>query len=204
MEVDHVLLAAGDAAPPIPVLPTLGLNAYEGGRHPGWGTANWIVPLGDAYLELIAVVDEAEAAASPVGRWVLESAERPGAPIGWAVRPDDLDATARRLGLEIHEGSRVRPSGVLVAWRSAGMDEAARRPWLPFFIEWRDASIFPGRSAEPGARLDRIELECDIDELDAWLGRHALPVDLRPGDAGIVAVTVETAAGRVVLGRVEA
>jgi hypothetical protein len=120
------------------------------------------------------------------------------------VRPDDLDATASRLGLEIREGSRMRPSGEVIAWRSAGLDEAASRPSLPFFIEWRDRSMLPGRSAPPDVRLERIELECDARELDAWLGTQALPLEVRPGDAGIVAVTVEASAGRVVLGRAAA
>ena len=51
------------------------------------------MPLGDTYLELIAVVDEAEAAASAFARWVLE-AEGGFQPLGWAVRTDDLDAVA--------------------------------------------------------------------------------------------------------------
>jgi Glyoxalase-like domain len=202
MYIDHVLLSAGDDAPTSLLLTTrYGLHAYEGGRHPGWGTANRIIPLGDAYLELVSVVDEAEARASAFGRWALESAERGRPAIGWAVRPDDLDVTATRLGLEISEGSRTRPSGEIVAWRSAGVDEVARRPWLPFFIEWRDVSTHPGRSAPSSARLERIDLECDVAELDGWLGPHALPVDVRAGDAGIVRIVVETPAGRVVLGR---
>ena len=202
MEVDHVLLASSELAPGAALLPSrYGLESYEGGRHPGWGTGNRIIPLGDAYLELVAVVDEREARASAFGRWVLRAAEEPGSVIGWAVRPEDLDATAARLGLEIQEGSRTRPSGVIVAWRSAGVDEAARRPWLPFFLEWRDPSTFPGRSASTSARLARIELECDVEELDAWLGEHSLPLDVRPGEAGIVAVTVDTVAGRIALGR---
>ena len=47
-----------------------GLGSVPGGRHHGWGTANSIVPLGPAYVELVAVVDEAEAQASDVGRRV--------------------------------------------------------------------------------------------------------------------------------------
>ena len=80
-----------------------GLASSAGGRHPGWGTANRIVPLGETYLELVTVVDEAEAAQSAFGRWV--AASRPGAPFGWAVRTDDLDAVAARLGL--HDPRRL-------------------------------------------------------------------------------------------------
>ena len=55
------------------------LPSVDGGRHPGWGTANRIVPLGDTYIELVTVVDEAEAAQSPFGRWV---ASAPDGPLG--------------------------------------------------------------------------------------------------------------------------
>jgi hypothetical protein len=55
-----------------------------GGRHPGWGTANRIVPLGNTYLEVVAAVDAAEADGSPFGRWV--AAAPSGGPLGWAVR----------------------------------------------------------------------------------------------------------------------
>src|SRR5262245_37918503 len=106
MEIDHVLLASSDLAADAHALRSrFALESYEGGRHPGWGTANWIVPLGDAYVELLAVVDESEAWESALGRWALEAMESPGSAFGWAVRPDDLDGTAGRLGLEIREGS---------------------------------------------------------------------------------------------------
>ena len=39
----------------------LGLTVLEGGRHPGRGTANLIVPFGRQYLELLCIVDEDEA-----------------------------------------------------------------------------------------------------------------------------------------------
>ena len=53
-----------------------GLRSVEGGRHPDWGTANWIVPVGDAYLELVGVVDERVAERSPFGRWVAGASPR--------------------------------------------------------------------------------------------------------------------------------
>ena len=42
----------------------LGLDSVVGGRHVGFGTANRIVPLGDQYIEIVGVVDEAEAEGS--------------------------------------------------------------------------------------------------------------------------------------------
>src|SRR5262245_53549604 len=62
LAIDHVILLAADldhAAARL--LKTHGLASLPGGRHPGHGTGNRIVPLGDSYLELMGVVDEVEA-----------------------------------------------------------------------------------------------------------------------------------------------
>ncbi len=200
MQLDHVLFAVANAS--APHLPRqYGLEPYEGGRHPGWGTANWIVPLGDAYVELVAVVDEGEARGSAFGRWVAETVRAGGGPLGWAVRPDDLDASAARLGLDIADGSRTTPAGERIEWRSAGIEEAARRPWLPFFIEWADPASFPGTTASPDAAVVRVELEGDADELSDWLGVHSLPIEVRPGAAGVTALVLEGASGVLTLAR---
>jgi Glyoxalase-like domain len=42
------------------------------------GTANRIVPLGEAYLALVAVVDESDAADSVFGQWVAGAATEDG------------------------------------------------------------------------------------------------------------------------------
>jgi hypothetical protein len=119
VELDHVLIAVSDLAGAArEIAARYGLASIEGGRHPDWGTANRIVPLGETYLELIAVVDEAKAAESAVGRWVAGA--RPGLarPLGWAVRTRELDAQARRLGLTAGAGSRAAPGGELLRWRT--------------------------------------------------------------------------------------
>jgi hypothetical protein len=59
LELDHVLIAVIDLdAAASAFAADHGLDSVTGGRHPGWGTANRIVPLGETYLELVAVVDE--------------------------------------------------------------------------------------------------------------------------------------------------
>lgn len=52
------------------------------------------LPLGEVYLELAAVVDEAEAAQSPFGRWLAGAQPRFAQPLGRAVRTDELDTVA--------------------------------------------------------------------------------------------------------------
>ena len=91
MELDHVLIAASDLAAAASAIEARhGLASVEGGRHPGWGTANMIVPLGETYLELVAVVDESEASRSAFGRWVARADPHAtlAQPLGWAVRTD--------------------------------------------------------------------------------------------------------------------
>jgi Glyoxalase-like domain len=75
VEIDHVLIAVDDLAEADRALhSTHGLSSMEGGRHPDWGTANRVVPLGDAYLELVTVVDDSQASRTAFGRWVGEAA----------------------------------------------------------------------------------------------------------------------------------
>ena len=204
MELDHVLLAVTDlAAAARDIQARCGLASVEGGRHPGWGTANRIVPFGTHYLELIAVVDRA-AADSGVARWVSSAASDLGRPLGWAVRTGKLDQVARRLGLTVGTGSRTTPSGEVLRWRSAGIDQAAAEPSLPFFIEWEAGTALPGATAidhaAAPAAVAKLILQGDPDRLTAWLGDHALPVVVRPGRPAVAAIVLSTARGEIVLG----
>jgi hypothetical protein len=206
LQLDHVLIAVADlAAATARFEAEHGLASVEGGRHPGWGTANRIVPLGDAYLELIAVVDEDEAAASEFGRWVARGAAGAGRLLGWAVRPEDLDAVVRRLDLVAHRGARAGADGSLVRWRSAGLEAAAAEPSLPFFLEWAPGTSFPGRSAAPQpASIARLALRGDPERLSSWLGPHTLPVTIDPGPPAITGLVLAGPRGCTVIGRREA
>jgi hypothetical protein len=148
-ELDHVLVAVADLeAGARRFLHGYGLTALEGGRHPGRGTANRIVPLGGRYIELIAIVDAGEVARSHLGRRVAAAAES-GRPLaGWAARTRDsaaLDDLGRRLheagwGVgEVHDGSRVKPDGTVLRWRSMDLYPGPQENdpgVLPFLIAW--------------------------------------------------------------------
>jgi hypothetical protein len=180
-----------------------GLASIEGGRHPGWGTANRIVPLGEAYIELVAVVDEAEAAQSPFGRWVAQAHPTLAEPLGWAVRTNKLDDVARRLGLVVATGSRAARGGQLLRWRSAGIEQAAAESSLPFFIEWGHGTTLPGHAPAPhpagAVQIARLQLDGDPDRLAAWLGAHHLPITMLPGTPALTRIILTTTAGEIVL-----
>jgi Glyoxalase-like domain len=178
----------------------MGLRAEEGGgRHPGWGTANCIVPLGDAYLELVTAVDAAAAARSSFGRWVTASQSELLRPLGWAVRTGELDQVASRLDLTIETGSRTGRDGELVRWRLAGVDEAASEPALPFFIEWAPGTRLPGRArtvhVTGEVSIAEIRVSGDPHHIESWLGTHKVPIDIRPGTSAITAVILRSASG---------
>jgi Glyoxalase-like domain len=200
IELDHVLIAVTDLAEAERTFAErYGLASIEGGRHPGWGTANRIIPLGDAYLELIAVVDESEAATSALGRWVAASATESGRPLGWAVRTSDLDDLAQRLGESPLAGSRATPAGETIRWRTVGLDQAVEDPSLPFFIERSPGSLFPGTASMPTATLSGLDLQGSPAKISAWLGDHALPIRIADGSPGITRIELASDDGEIVV-----
>src|SRR5262245_29669048 len=95
---DHVQVAVDDLdAAAERLRAEHGLTAVPGGRHPGRGTANMIVPLQDAYLELIAVADPAEAETRPASQRVARAIASGRTFAVWVVRTDDLDVSRADL-----------------------------------------------------------------------------------------------------------
>jgi hypothetical protein len=188
VRIDHVIWATADLdATAERFVREHGLPDGGGGRHVGIGTHNRVFPLGGGYLEVIAVADPEEAAASLIGRAV---AAAPEGPFGWAVAVEDVPSHAQRLGLDV---TAIERDGLTA--RLAGVAQAMAEPWLPFFIQ-RDPGV-----ADPGARgqaggIAWLELTGDADRLHAWLGAgQELPVRYAAGDApGLRAVGLGTGA----------
>jgi hypothetical protein len=153
--VDHVLLPVADLEEGGRRLrEQYGLHAIPGGRHPNLGTANMIVPLGRQYLELIAIADPREAAASRLGRRVMRALEEGRMFVDWALRTGSVETMRGKLlaaGWDlppIWEGSRRRPDGQVLRWRTQDLDTGAARIALPFVIEWAvPDGLHPGEAA---------------------------------------------------------
>lgn len=187
-----------------------GLVALPGGRHPGRGTANMIIPLGGAYLELLSVVDVTEAERHPRSMRVARAVADGRSFAAWSVRVYDLDAIRTELagaGFELPEiapGARRRPDGVELRWRVQELVRGCAPSPLPFLIEWPvEPDGHPGAAAVrhpcgatgvAGITLSDPDPSAARARLRAVLDRD-VEYEVIPGEPGVVAVTLDTPGG---------
>lgn len=204
--IDHVIVGVSDLEGAAERLfEEHGLASVKGGRHPGWGTANRIVPLGRDYIELVGIVDDTEAMRNAFGTSVRAAADRGSSLVAWCVAVDDAEAVAERTGLSLTKGSRIRPDGVTLRWRLVGQETALSEPWRPFFIEWQTPEhAHPGRDHAPHRvepeGISWIEVAGDRGTLDEMLGGADVDIRLGEGPPPLLRVGIATSGGEVVLG----
>lgn len=209
MRLDHVSYAVrhGELADTVQRFGgKLGAAFSDGGRHPRFGTQNFILPLQDnMYIEVVAALDHPAADRAPFGQAVRNRAESGSGWLGWVVAVADLAPVEARLGRESVPGHRRRPDGYDLEWRQIGVTDLQNDPQLPFFIHWDSpASEHPSRGATE-IRISKIEIAGDADVVAEWLGEprnhplDAIDVEWVDGDDvnGIVAVTFETPRGSI-------
>jgi len=205
MQIDHVVYGVQDLeAAASTVRADYGLGSVPGGRHPGRGTGNWIVPLGPNYIELLAAVDKTEAEKDEFGRSLLAAVADGDRLLGWCVSTEDVDAVAARLDLSVAAGSRERPDGTVLRWRSAGLDRALAEPSLPFFITWDiPENLHPGRAEADHEFSPRgiawLEIGGDALRLNEWLEGSELPIRVVGGPPGVLAVGIAAEPEEIVL-----
>lgn len=160
--IDHLLWAVPELeAGRRQISAWTGVEPAPGGRHPGVGTHNALLSLGQGcYLELIAP-DPTQERFTGLGT-LLQHLEAPTL-VTWCVRTEDLEALAVRAheaGLTRGEPismSRRRPDGVRLRWRLLMVENHSFGPLVPFFIQW-DTDHHPSRSAPSGCRLEGFQL----------------------------------------------
>ena len=205
LQLDHVVLAVRDLDESAARLwDERGLRFLPGGTHPQWGTGNMIAPLGDTYLELLAVVDPEVGPNTILGRALLDRSAEGDRWFSVCLADDDLEATAARLGLDVQPGSRRRPDGVEVRWRGAGIDQRGDELWLPFFIAWDvPPALHPGAAvaehrADVGG-ISRVEVGGDENRLRHWLDGADVPISIVDGEPGVIAVVLRHGDGELVI-----
>jgi len=163
--LDHLIIGCRNLAEGIALVEKqTGVRATFGGVHPGRGTHNALLGLGERrYLEILAPDPEQKSQT-----WFAElNALSEPRLVGWAAHASDIDAFAHRLheaGIACTgptEGSRTRPDGQVLRWRTVNLEDN-RNGLLPFFIAWSASSPHPS-SAANACTLDSFVLACPDD-----------------------------------------
>jgi len=155
--IDHLVYACPDLDAAIAEIARMtGVRAERGGQHPGLGTHNALLSLGDrTYLEIIAP-DPAQ----PNGDPPPFGLDRLAAPAlcAWAAAPRDLDAVVLRARAEgfdygdIVTRHRRTPGNGELTWRMTTYPHDGAVTVIPFLIDWGNQQ-HPAQTAPSGLRL---------------------------------------------------
>ena len=201
--LDHILLGCNNLQGGIDfVEKRTGVRAQFGGVHPGRGTQNALLSLGERrYLEIIAPDPAQPDVKNPLAP-ELRFLKEPRL-VGWAVHPRDMNAFAGKLraaGVEFHgptPGSRKRPDGRLLQWQTLGLADDASG-LRPFFIEWAPDSPHPSTDAPKGCTLLGFRAEVpDPAKLSARLELLGLDLPVRKADRSALRASISGPSGRL-------
>lgn len=227
--IDHIVWTCADLQKGIAYIEELtGVRAIVGGQHPGAGTHNALLALGDdCYLEIIAP-DPAQPKPALPRIFGLDLSNRLDKLVAFAVHPIGVRIEALADGLPrgsalapepvIREMSRTKPDGETLRWR---MSPVERGPGLFFWlIDW-GATTSPARTSPPGCTLAGLQvigpeaaameavlakrfglqqLGASRDEAVVFVPRPEIPPEGETSQPGVLRAVLDTPKGRVVLG----
>lgn len=150
----------------------LGARQTAGGSHPGLGTRNSLLRIGErVYLEVVG-----------------PDPGQPAPPGGHLLGP-------------VRSMSRTRPGGERIAWTlTMPRKPLPRQGIIPFFIDWGDTPHPCAELADRGVRLVRLSgRHPDRERVRRELDRLGVGLGVAVGRAGLVAVLETPAGDRVAL-----
>jgi hypothetical protein len=161
--VDHLVLGVADLDEGMAwIEKVMGVKAVIGGVHPGAGTRNALLSFGNKqYLEILGPDPAQDQKISRFGDLRRLTAPRL---LTWAAGTKEIDAvarSARAAGYQIdgpRDGSRARPDGKLLRWRSMSIINELGGV-IPFFIEWGAGVVHPSEDSPQGCKLTSLEIE---------------------------------------------
>lgn len=208
--VDHLVLCSPSLEEGIAhVAERTGVTAAFGGVHPGMGTHNALLALGDdVYLEIIAPDPGQPEPAG--GRPFGVTDDGPIRLVSFAVRPapgmtiDQVVAAARTKGHDpgpIAPMSRQTPDGSELRWRLTMPPGAGGDQRVPFIIDWGETPS-PATSSPTGCRLIALRVEHpNPDRLAAVYAAIGLSLPVDEAEAARLGARVDSPRGEVVIGR---
>lgn len=206
--LDHVLLGCSDLDRGIDfVEQRTGVRAAFGGVHPGRGTRNALLSLGERrYLEVIAP-DPKQDHFEQFAQKQVEQLKALTSPrlIGWAAHPGDLEkfsAHLREAGISFdgpRPGSRQRPDGKLLQWTTLNLKDD-KDGLLPFFIEWSANSLHPSADAPKGCKITHFRAVTPrTDELTKIVNLLQLDLPVSSGDKPALRATITGPKGELTI-----
>ena len=202
---DHLVYAVPQLAGGVrDIEARLGVRLTPGGSHPGLGTRNSLLRIGDrVYLEVVG--PDPEQPAPPGGLWLARGPAPLPALVTWAARSGDLDALAGGSGGHllgpVRSMSRARPGGDRIAWTlTMPGDPPPRHGIVPFFIDWGDTPHPCSELPDRGVHLARLHARHpDPAVVRRELGQLGVELAVTVGQPGLVAELATPAGDRITL-----
>ncbi len=207
--VDHLVLAVDDLQRGIDwVEQKTGVRAIVGGKHPNRGTQNALLSFGGRqYLEILA--PDPQQSNNP--RAVSLAKFTVPRLVMWASATAEIEnlaqqaRTAKLIAMGPMDGSRARPDGKMLKWRSLNVARETDKGIndfnvVPFFIQWDKESVHPSQDSPIGCKLLLLEFEhpdaAQIGDLMKTLG---LKAKVGKASAPAIKATLQTPKGKVEL-----
>lgn len=162
--LDHLVYYADDLDQGIAELEAqLGVAPVHGGSHPGFGTHNALLSLGEeVYLEVLS--PDPALNARDKTEWMRQNLSEGRNMLTWVMRTHDIDAVSdasRQQGAAIGEsfkGSREAPDGTLLEWQLSDPKAMPFGGCVPFLIDW-GTTPHPASTAPRGGQLTGFSIK---------------------------------------------
>ncbi len=185
--LDHFIILVKDLETAMESFRGLGFNVAEGGEHTQFGSRNALIAFADGtYIELLTFYDPG-LAEETFWASALKKLQAGEGYDGYAVQSNDIDNDVeriRRRGLKIDDplpGSRLRPDGERVAWRTARSPDPVAS-MVPFLIQDetpRSVRIEPAREGL-GSHLRPKELVVAVKNVEVARQGYRELFDIEP------------------------
>ncbi len=207
--VDHLVLAVSDLQQGIEWFEQkTGVRAVVGGKHPGRGTQNALISFGGRqYLEILAPDPQQSGNPRAVELLKLTSPRL----VLWASATEEIDTLAQNakagklLVFGPIDGSRMRPDGKLLKWRSLNVarpedQQVVNFNVVPFFIQWDKDSLHPSQDSPAGCRLLSLEFSHpEAESISVAMKTLGIKAKVAKASSPIIRAAIKTPKGKIEL-----
>ncbi len=203
---DHLILTSPDLSKGMDYVENLlGIRPVFAGQHPGLGTHNALLSLGNrTYLEVIA--PDPKQGFDKNKLWItIEDTPAPRL-AHWVAQTDQLEVIVAKakehqipLG-DIRPGSRTQTDGTPISWKATFPAVENFGGLLPFFINWGN-SLHPSESLPLAGSLKKISAtHPNPDLIQKYWRAFGIPYEIHYGAHPQLHAWIQTKKGLIKLG----